>query len=376
MSLSSVAQEPMLRLRGRSSLILSVASLAGLVMLMWPLLVRAPEGSQMQPPFLFVALLPLVLVVVLAEMSEGGMDSRVLALLGVLTAINAVLRGVSAGTAGVELVFFLLIVAGRVFGPGFGFVLGCTSLFASALVTAGVGPWLPYQMLVSAWVGMGAGLLPFRKPGQISARAELAMLVAYGVFAAYAFGLLMNLSSWPFVLGIEVPGVTSQLSFVPGDPLIENLQRFGVYTLVTSTGSWDTGRAITTSIALIVLGPAILTTLRRASRRVVVTRTSRASRGSETQGRISRIRSSPAEGSPRPSRFDVVTQRLPSGATTTVRSRPYFPTKKPLGLLGLVARHIDPPEPFAVEGRQPERVVQVGQGRTGRPPRCSTRPVD
>ena len=52
----------------------------------------------------------------------------------------------------------------------------------------------------------------------------------------------------------------------------DNLRRFAVYTLVTSTGSWDTGRAITTSLALIALGPAILTTLRRAARRVVVTR--------------------------------------------------------------------------------------------------------
>jgi energy-coupling factor transport system substrate-specific component len=58
---------------------------------------------------------------------------------------------------------------------------------------------------------------------------------------------------------------------VPGDPLSENLQRFLIYTLLTSTGSWDTGRAITTSLAIIVLGPAILTTLRRASRRSVVT---------------------------------------------------------------------------------------------------------
>ena len=77
-----------------------------------------------------------------------------LAILGVLSAVNAILRGVSAGTGGVELVFFLLILAGRVFGPGFGFVLGCTSLFASALMTAGVGPWLPFQMLCppgSAW---------------------------------------------------------------------------------------------------------------------------------------------------------------------------------------------------------------------------------
>ena len=43
------------------------------------------------------------------------------------------------------------------------------------------------------------------------------MLVAYGVVAAYAFGLLMNLSGWPFVLGIEVPGHEGSLAFVPGD---------------------------------------------------------------------------------------------------------------------------------------------------------------
>src|SRR4051812_50214377 len=92
-------------------------------MLCWPLLVRVPEGERLSPPFLFLALLPLVIAVVLAEVSEGGLDPRVLAILGVLSACNAVLRGLSAGTAGVELVFFLLILGGRVFGPGFGFVL-------------------------------------------------------------------------------------------------------------------------------------------------------------------------------------------------------------------------------------------------------------
>lgn len=261
----------------RSVVVLTLASLAGLVMLIWPLLVRTnPSESgyaQVQPPFLFLALLPVVIVVVLAEVADGGMDARVLALLGVLTAVNAVLRGLSAGLAGIELVFFLLILAGRVFGPGFGFVLGCTSLMASALVTAGVGPWLPYQMLVSAWVGMGAGLLPAR--GGLRGRGELALLIAYGIVAAYAYGLLMNLSGWPFVLGvIQVPGVESDLSFVPGAPLAENLHRFAVYTLVTSTGSWDTGRAITNSVALLLLGPAVLTTLRRTARRVEVSRVS------------------------------------------------------------------------------------------------------
>ena len=141
----------------RSAVVLGVASLAGLMMLAWPLLVRVPEQARVDPPFLFLLLLPVVIAVVLAEISEGGMDPRVLAILGVLSAVNALLRGLSAGTAGVELVFFLLILAGRVFGPGFGFVLGCTSLFASALMTAGVGPWLPFQMLVSAWVGHGRG---------------------------------------------------------------------------------------------------------------------------------------------------------------------------------------------------------------------------
>jgi energy-coupling factor transport system substrate-specific component len=260
---------PAVALAPRSALVLAVASAAGLMMLAWPLLVRVPDHARVDPPFLFLALLPVVIAVVLAEVSEGGMDPRVLAVLGVLSAVNALLRGLSAGVAGVELVFFLLILAGRVFGPGFGFVLGCTSLFASALMTAGVGPWLPFQMLLSAWVGMGAGLLPRRVTG----RAEILMLVVYGVFAAYAFGLLMNLSSWPFTLGVEVPGHEGSLSFVPGAPLVENLHRFGVYTLLTSTGSWDTGRAITNSVAIVVLGPAVLATLRRASRRATVTGT-------------------------------------------------------------------------------------------------------
>lgn len=85
--------------------------------------------------------------------------------------------------------FSLLILGRRVFGVGFGFVLGATTLFASALVTGGVGPWLPFQMLAAAWVGWGAGLLP-----PLRGRAEIAMLAAYGTLAGLAYGLLLNLS--------------------------------------------------------------------------------------------------------------------------------------------------------------------------------------
>lgn len=261
-------------LRLRSAVVLGLASLIGLMMLGWPLLLEADPTQRVDPPFLFLGLLPVILAVVLAEISEGGMDARVLAILGVLSAVNAVLRGISAGTAGLELVFFLLILGGRVFGPGFGFVLGCTSLFASALMTAGVGPWLPFQMLVAAWVGMFAGLLP-RK---VSGRWEIVMLAAYGILAAYAYGLLMNLWGWPFILGVQVPGQDStDLSYAPGAPLVENLHRFVVYTLLTSTGGWDTGRAITNALAIALLGPAVLTTLRRAARRARVERRGAAS---------------------------------------------------------------------------------------------------
>jgi energy-coupling factor transport system substrate-specific component len=254
----------------RSAAILGVASLGGLMMLVWPLLVRVTSDDRVDPPFVFLALLPIVIAVVLAEVSQGGLDTRVLAMLGVLSAVVAILRSVSPGTGGVELVFFVLILAGRVFGPGFGFVLGVTSLFASALLTAGVGPWLPFQMLISAWVGMVAGFLPRRVTG----RAEIAMLAAYGVVAAYGYGLLMNLSGWPFLLGIAVPGHdATSISFDPTAPLTENLQHFLAYTLITSTASFDTGRAVTNALAVVVLGPAVLATLRRASRRATVTAT-------------------------------------------------------------------------------------------------------
>jgi energy-coupling factor transport system substrate-specific component len=263
---ATAAPDVAVPLRWRSRAVLVAASLAGLMMFCWPLLLHARAGDAVQPPFLFLALLPIVIGVVLVEMSEGGIDAKVLALLGVLSAVNAVLRGVSAGTGGIELVFFLLILGGRVFGAGFGFALGCTSLFASALLTGGVGPWLPFQMMASAWVGMGAGLLPRRLRG----RREIVVLVLYGVLAAYAYGLLMNLSSWPFTLGIEVPGHEGPLAFVPGAPLLDNLRRFGIYTLLTSTGSFDTGRALTNAVGIVVLGPAVLTTLRRAARRAQI----------------------------------------------------------------------------------------------------------
>jgi energy-coupling factor transport system substrate-specific component len=249
------------RVSARTATVLAVASVAGLAMFAWPLFAAPPPattGHTADAPLVFVLILPILIAVVLAELSTGGLDAKAVALLGVLSAINAALRPLGAGTAGIETVFFLLVLAGRVFGPGFGFVLGATSLFASALLTAGVGPWLPFQVLAAGWVGMGAGLLPHRARG----RAEIAMLAGYGLLAAYAYGLLMNLWFWPFTVG---PG--TDVSYVAGDPVLDNLHRFVVFTLLTSTLGWDTGRAITNLVAIAVAGPAVLAALRRAARR-------------------------------------------------------------------------------------------------------------
>ncbi len=202
------------------------------------------------------SILPLLLAVVLAEISEGGMDVKAVAMLGVLAAVGAALRPLGAGTAGLETVFFLLVLGGRVFGAGFGFVLGAVTLFASALVTGGVGPWLPFQMLGAAWVGWGAGLLP---PAR--GRAEVLLLAAYGAVAGLGYGLLLNLSFWPFATGLA-----GELSFVAGAPVLDNLHRFLVFTLATSLG-WDIGRAVTTAVLVLVTGRAVLGALRRAARR-------------------------------------------------------------------------------------------------------------
>ena len=243
----------------RTSAILVVASVAGLLAFAWPLLVE--PGSMLvahvtDAPFLFVAVVPVVIAVVLAEMGSGGIDTKAVAMLGILSALGAALRPLGAGLGGIETVFFLLILGGRVFGPGFGFVLGSTTLFGSALLTAGVGPWLPFQMLAASWVGMGAGLLP-----RARGRAEIALLAAYGGVSALVFGLLMNLWSWPFVLGTG-----TEISFVPGAPLGENLRRLIAYSLVTSLG-WEVGRAVTNAVLIVLVGSAVLGALRRADRR-------------------------------------------------------------------------------------------------------------
>ncbi|MEA4943276.1 MAG: ECF transporter S component [Propionicimonas sp.] len=243
-------------LGGRATGSLVVALVGGLAAFLWPLFL-SPDAAVLpaQAPILFALVLPLVLAIVLSELAGGRLDVKALAMLGVLAAVGMILRPLSAGTAGLELIFFLMILGGRVFGPGFGFALGAITMFGSALITGGVGPWLPHQMLAAGFVGLFAGWLPAAR-----GRAEIAVLTGYGMVAAFGYGWLMDFAFWPFSLG----GGTD-ISFHPGAPALENLHRFVLYNLATSMG-WNLGRALTNAVLLTVLGTPLLRLLRRAAR--------------------------------------------------------------------------------------------------------------
>ena len=237
---------------------LVASSLVGLVAFGWPFLARPGTGLAHggDAPWLFLLLVGLIGLVVAAELGSGGLDAKTVAVLGVLAACGGALRVLGAGTAGLEPMFFLLVLAGRVLGPGLGYVLGTLSVLVGAFLTGGVGPWAPFQMLAAGWVGLGAGLLP-----RATGRPERWLLAGYGLAVGLAYGAVMNLWFWPFMVGAP-----SGAGFVPGDPVAANLARYGVFYLATSL-AWDLPRGVLTAVLVLVAGAPVLGTLRRAVRR-------------------------------------------------------------------------------------------------------------
>ena len=242
--------------------LVTLITLASLLLFSWPLFISAQTPTEIQfAQLAFIILMPAVLILAINEFSSGRIDSRQLAMLGVLTAVNAFIRMLGAGAAGVETAFFLIIVSAYVFGSGFGFLMGACSLLVSALITGGFGPWLPFQMMAAGIIGVGAGLLPQSKRLWL----QIGLMILYGVLGAYVFGALMTLWNWPFLAGVG-----SDVSYLAGAGVVENLGRFLNYEILTGGLLWDTGRAITTSILITVTAPALLTTLRRAANRAGV----------------------------------------------------------------------------------------------------------
>lgn len=182
------------------------------------------------------------------------LNSRRLALLAVLSAVNSVVRLMGVGIAGMETAFALIIIAGYVFGSRFGAALGVTSILASALMSGGVGPWLPFQTLAAALVGFGSGLIP--------RRFYLLGLSVYAIISSYVYGALMTLWTWPLFVGTN-----TSISFLEGGSLLVNFWRFLQFEFFSGGLLWDTGRAITTTSLILLIGKALVAVLERATTR-------------------------------------------------------------------------------------------------------------
>jgi len=256
-----VKTSDLFRFRGFEIFSLVLVSIFSLLGFFWPFFASADDSKVVfwiASNFAFLLLLTLI--------GRAKFDPKSLALLAVLSAIIAALRPLGAGAAGIEPMWFLLILSSYIFGASFGFLLGAISMLLSAFLTGGFGPWLPYQVFAAAWVGFLAGSLSFlknrfAKRSQKREKLELLILAAVSMLLAELFGILMDLQFWPFALGPK-----TQLSYIPGAAVLDNLNKFLVYH-ATSSMAWNVPRAIFTALLILFIGASVLNALKRAARK-------------------------------------------------------------------------------------------------------------
>ncbi len=242
------------RFKGASRCALILSSAFSALAFLWPFLINEKQGH---PQWIFLAATPFALLLLMVSVSNNELDSKSVALLAVLTALIAALRPMGTGAVGIEPMWFVLILSARVFGPSFGFLLGVLSMFLSAILTGGMGPWVAYQSFAAGWIGLGVALIPHSWRG----KKEIFTLVLFGILAAEFFGIAMDLQFWPWALGAD-----TQLSYMAGASFSENLHRFFSYHFLSAM-AWDIPRAIFTASLIAFAGKPILATLRRAHTR-------------------------------------------------------------------------------------------------------------
>ena len=245
---------------------IALVSIAGLVVFLWPFL---GFGLSPETPALAVTLAAVFSLAVM-EVGARRLDSGRLALLAALAAIDAALRlAMVNGLAGFSPIFFLVLAAGYEFGPSYGFLVGSFSLLVSAVVTGGVGPWLPYETFAVGWVGLAAGLAgsavrrvrPARRSWRPS-RLDIGVLVAVAVVTGFAYGVLTDVYGWvAFYRGVD------NIGWMPGLAPGETLAQFGRYYMLTSLG-WDAFRAAGDAVAVVAFGPPVLMALGRLRARL------------------------------------------------------------------------------------------------------------
>lgn len=236
---------------------LVAVSAVGVLLFVWPFAgVSAPAFA----PAMAVALAAVVALGLL-EVGARRLDSRGIALLAAIAAVDAALRmALVTGIGGFSPIFFLVLCAGFAMGAEFGFLAGAAALLVSALLTGGIGPWLPYQVFATGWVGALAGLAGARFRGPVT-YVQVAVLAAVGLATGYLFGALMDVWDWTaFYAG-------PSLGWSPGMAGGEALARFGRFYLVTSL-AYDSFRAVGNALAVLLLAAPVIAALRRLRARM------------------------------------------------------------------------------------------------------------
>lgn len=201
----------------------------------------------------------LVVAAVTLEVRRGAMNGSTVAVLGVLSAMCALLRLLDLPGGG-NAMFFLVVLAAAALGARFGLLLGLCAMATSSILTGGIGPWLPFQMLALSWMAAGAGFLgrPIRRWPPL---AQVAVLAFYGWVWGFLYGAIMNLWFWPFAIG------EGDLAWNPALTLAETLQRYWSFYVVTSLG-WDAAGALANAVLIFVLGVPLLRAFRRVAGRI------------------------------------------------------------------------------------------------------------
>src|SRR4029077_16654054 len=208
--------------------------------------------------------LGIVAVLMFVEASTRRLDARRFALLAAIAAIDAALRLVLVtGLGGFSPIFFLILAAGYVYGPAYGFLAGSVSLLASAVATGGIGPWLPYEMLGCGLVGLIAGLAGFRRSGPVTWR-DIAVLATVGAVTGFAYGALLDIWDWT-AFSRGAPG----FGWEPGLAPAAALARFGRFYVATSV-VYDCFREAGDAHAALSLGAPVLAGLMRMRSRLNV----------------------------------------------------------------------------------------------------------
>jgi energy-coupling factor transport system substrate-specific component len=230
-----------------------VVSLAGVVLFCWPFL---GSGLPADTPA-WALMIACVAGLLLVEAGSRQLDSRAIALLAAIAAIDAALRlAVIVGIGGFNPIFFLVLCAGYVFGTSFGFMAGALSILVSALVSGGVGPWVPYQVFGLGWIGVAAGLAGHWRSPSPGLR-DVAVLAAVGALMGWVFGALLDVTDW-----VPVYRGNPTLGWSPGMSPADALLHFGRYYLLTSF-AYDSFRAAGNVVMVAALGAPVLAALSR-----------------------------------------------------------------------------------------------------------------